>query len=178
MHCYLLLFYCFTSFIQLVVGAQNTFSTLYSAQNSFNNQPFENGKSLFFFVNLHKKVTHAQHSIPQVWHIKFDSLVFLMTDLRTPVHVLSNTILESIVICHIQIKVTRVLRAVLTCGKKGVLCARGGGGGGQALGCSLLVFAAGYGAASVAPFVLTFRVIACPSFLFCAAFGFRFGSIA
>ena len=52
------------------------------------------------------------------------------------------------------------------------------GGGGQALGCSLLLFAAGFGVASVPAFVLAFRVIRCPSFLFGAAFSFGFGSFA
>ena len=84
-------------------------------QSSFNNQHFENGKFLSFFVYFHENVTNAQYPIPQVWHIKFDGLVFLMSHLITPVHVLRNTILESTVICHIQIKVIRVLHAVLRC---------------------------------------------------------------
>ena len=37
-----------------------------------------------------------------------------------------------------------------------------GGGGGQALGCGLLLFVAVFGAASVAAFVLAFRVIGVP----------------
>ena len=154
MHCYMSLLYCFTSFIYLVVGAQDTFSTFYTAQNSFNNQHFRNGKTLFFFVYFHEKVTHPQYPIPQVCHIKLDSLVLLVSNLRSPIHVLRNTISESTIICHIQIKVIRILH------------------------CSLLLFAAGFGAASVAAFVLAFRVILCPRFLFGAAFGFGFGSFA
>ena len=125
---------------------------------------------MFFFLFFHQKVSHAQHPIPQVWHIKFDCTFLLMCQLSTPVHVLRNTISESTVLCHIQINLIRIFRAVFSCFHKGVLL--GSGRGGQALGCSLLLFAVGFGAAYVAAFVLAFRVIRCPSFLFGAAFGF------
>ena len=49
MHCYLSLFYCFTTLISLVVGAQNTNSTLNNAQNSFKKQYFENGNFFCLF---------------------------------------------------------------------------------------------------------------------------------
>ena len=55
-----------------VIGAQNTYSTLNNAQNSFNNEHFEIGKFLFLFVYLYEKVTNAQYPIPRIWHIKFD----------------------------------------------------------------------------------------------------------
>ena len=83
---------------------------------------------------------------------------------------LRNTISESIVTCHIRIKLICLLRAVLSCCLKMLLL------GGQALGYNLFFFAAGFGAASVAAFMLELRVIRCLSFLFGAAS--CFGSFA
>ena len=76
-----------------------------------------------------------------------------------------------------QIEVLRILHAVLGCCRKGVSWDLLGVGG-QALGCSPLLFPADFGAAFVAAFVLAFRVIQCPTFFFGAAFGFGFGSFA
>ena len=52
----------------------------------------------------------------------------------TPAHVLRNTVSESTVICHIQIKVIPILCVVLSNCLKGVW-----GGGGKALRCNLLL---------------------------------------
>ena len=55
-------------------------------------------------------------------------LVLLMSHLRFSVRVLRNTIPKSTVICHIQIKVIRVLHEVLSCCQKEVIWWGGGGG--------------------------------------------------
>ena len=129
LHCYLSLLCCFDTFFQLVVGAQHRFPSLDTTPNGSRKQHFENEKSLIFFVYCHEKATHAQHIISQVLGIKLDRPCLMMSHLRTAVHMLRNTFSESTVICHIQIKVVRVTRAVLSCCLKAVLYGGGGGAG-------------------------------------------------
>ena len=84
-------------------------------KNSFKKQHLENGKLLFFLGFFHQKVTHAQDAIAQVWHIEFERPLLLMSHLTTAIHVLRNTSSQSAVICHIQMKLIRILYVVLSC---------------------------------------------------------------